>query len=116
MMRLLAQTPLGLRKSGMPDSVEIPAPVKPTMRPDVAIISAASLKVIVRRLLRLRRPLKVEPGFLNAEHSRIYPIVIDLRFPARLHAIELEYARRQLDAAVAQNLQLFFQYDFHKLM
>jgi hypothetical protein len=34
-MRL--QTPPGLRKSGMPDSVEMPAPVKATARLEAAI-------------------------------------------------------------------------------
>lgn len=31
------QTPCGPRKSGIPDSVEMPAPVSATMRPDAAI-------------------------------------------------------------------------------
>src|SRR5262245_27069549 len=128
MMRFVAQMPLGLRKSGMPDSVEMPAPVKPTMRSDLAISLTTSSKVIGRRLMQLRQPLKVEPCLLsqplqlfrcaatyqsilplqieigisfigrlfgqevdkNAEHLRIYPVVIDLRLPTRLYAIELE--------------------------
>jgi hypothetical protein len=36
-----AQRPVGLRKSGIPDSVETPAPVNATTRPVVAISSAA---------------------------------------------------------------------------
>src|SRR5262245_26608766 len=50
-MRFVTQMPLGLRKSGMPDSVEMPAPVKPTMRFDRAISSTASEKCILNSFL-----------------------------------------------------------------
>ena len=46
-VRFRAHTPFGLRKSGTPDSVEMPAPVKPTMLDAPAISSRAACSSMV---------------------------------------------------------------------
>ena len=63
----LVQRPPGLRKSGMPDSVLTPAPVKTTMRFASAIIFATrpifsfvSCVIIVKTIAELRRKDKTK--------------------------------------------------------
>src|SRR5579872_5960128 len=48
MGRIWLQTPPGLRKSGMPDSVEIPAPVKTTARraPAISLVNCPTEDIV----------------------------------------------------------------------
>src|SRR5881394_2317949 len=61
---ILLHTPPGLRKSGMPDSVEMPAPVNTTTRAASAIIRARSARLDMRPSLpaRARRSRKATGG------------------------------------------------------
>ena len=51
-IRFSAHTPPGLRKSGTPDSVEIPAPVNPTMRDAPATSARAAVTAVSAGILR----------------------------------------------------------------
>src|ERR1700716_229534 len=60
------QTPPGLRKSGMPDSVEMPAPVNTTMRRASAISRARSLRDMPH-LGAITRPRAIARGGEEAD-------------------------------------------------
>src|SRR5438105_2453762 len=76
------QTPCGPRKSGMPDSVEMPAPVSATTRADasshshtLAIESALCKPLIVRRWpVNRRNRLVVEPQI----HGQLPPMMSEM--------------------------------------
>src|ERR671914_3125271 len=52
----LVHTPSGPRKSGIPESVEMPAPVRATTGPDCPIQPATSCRSVVARLIRISVP------------------------------------------------------------
>src|SRR5277367_4988061 len=103
------QTPPGLRKSGMPDSVDMPAPVKTTVR-DESARSAASREIsdieaflhITCDLRALRPPpkprVRIAPGALKSQ------LTLELLHHIRLNLVPGQ-RRAQTGVLVIERLQ-----------
>src|SRR4029453_654854 len=65
----LVQTPCGPRKSGMPDSVEMPAPVRTTTRADASTQRRASVMTSAGRTIPRSYQLRVLTGTRRGVYS-----------------------------------------------
>src|SRR6187399_3628884 len=97
--RILVQMPPGERKSGMPHSVEMPAPVNGTMtRASSASSRRRAMAVLASGAIMGSQRLLLVPAFLAGERDAGFPLRRrHAVFPAAFAAYSLEPGRALLD-------------------